>query len=83
MTFLEKLIKDKGPILSGEILETLTNKKGISNAAARKRLSRLGDNDNIYRVRGLFADGQITERYTHITKKGVDGIVSPLDNLDI
>ncbi|MEN7552015.1 tyrosine-type recombinase/integrase [Rapidithrix thailandica] len=24
-----------------------------------------------------------TERYTHITKKSVDGIVSPLDNLDI
>ena len=24
-----------------------------------------------------------TERYTHITKKGMDNIVSPLDNLDI
>lgn len=58
MTSLEKLIKDKGPILSGEILETLTSRgKGISNEAARKRLSRIGD--NIYKVRGLFADGQI------------------------
>ncbi|MCW3789427.1 hypothetical protein [Plebeiibacterium sediminum] len=58
MTFLEKLIKDKGLILSGEILEILTSKeKGISKEAARKRLSRIGE--SIYRVRGLFADGQI------------------------
>lgn len=58
MTYLEKLIKEKGPILSGELLETAINEgKAISNDAARKRLSRIGG--DIYRVRGLFADGQI------------------------
>ncbi|UZS00310.1 tyrosine-type recombinase/integrase [Chondrinema litorale] len=36
-------------------------------------------------IQNLMGHGssKTTERYTHITKKGVDGIVSPLDNLDI
>lgn len=58
MTYLEKLIKDKGPILSSELLESLMNKEtSISNEAARKRLSRLGK--DVFRIKGLFADGQI------------------------
>ena len=58
MTFIEKIIKEKGPILSSELLEALYNKeKGISQEAARKRLSRVGN--DIAKVKGLFADGQI------------------------
>lgn len=75
MTFLEKLIKDKGPILSGEILEILTGKeKGISNEAARKRISRIGE--SIYRIRGLFADGQILFHDNEIfgTEEYYDGL---------
>ncbi|PKV50848.1 hypothetical protein ATE84_2915 [Aquimarina sp. MAR_2010_214] len=58
MTNLEKYINDNSPILSGELLETLMkSNKGLSNEAARKRISRIkGD---IIRIRGLFADGQI------------------------
>lgn len=58
MTFLEKLIKEKGPLLSSELLEALYKKeKSISKDAARKRLSRV--RNDISRVKGLFADGQI------------------------
>lgn len=58
MTYLEKLIKEKGPILSSELIESLMNsEKGISNEAARKRLSRI--NKDIIRIKGLFADRQI------------------------
>lgn len=57
MTYLEKVIKEKGPILSSELLENLINKeKNLSNDAARKRLSRIGK--DIFSVRGLFANGQ-------------------------
>lgn len=58
MTSLEKLIKERGPILSGELLKILTGgENAISNAAARKRLSRISG--DVYKVKGLFADGQI------------------------
>lgn len=58
MTSLEKLIIDKGPFLSGELIEILTGGDNpISNEAARKRISRLSE--SIYKIRGLFADGQI------------------------
>ena len=58
MTYLEKLIKEKGPILSSELLESLAVKEpSISKEAARKRLSRISK--DVYRVKGLFADGQI------------------------
>lgn len=58
MTFLEKLITEKGPILSSDLIKSLSaTEKGISKEAIRKRLSRL--KGNIYRVRGLFSDGQI------------------------
>lgn len=58
MTYLEELIKNKGSILSSELLESLTNKEpSISKEAARKRLSRISK--DVYRIRGLFADGQI------------------------
>ncbi|WBX72877.1 hypothetical protein PG913_08160 [Tenacibaculum pacificus] len=57
MTYLEKLIKEEGPILSSELIEHLINKeKGLTKEAARKRLSRI--KSNIIRVKGLFADGQ-------------------------
>lgn len=57
MTYLEKLIKEKGPILSSELIESLINKeKGLTKDAARKRLSRI--KSDIVRVKGLFADGQ-------------------------
>ena len=58
MTYLEKYIEEKGPVLSSKLLEVLVNTgNSVSKEAARKQLSRLkGD---IYRVRGLFADGQI------------------------
>jgi len=58
VTYLEKIIKEKGPILSSELLESLIKSEvKISNEAARKRLSRI--NKNIIRIKGLFADGQI------------------------
>lgn len=56
MTSLEKHIRDNGPFLSGELIEMLTS-KGISESAARQRISRLrGD---VYRIKGLFANRQI------------------------
>jgi hypothetical protein len=58
VTYLEKYIEEKGPVLSGELLEMLVNTgKSVSKEAARKQLSRL--KGNVYRVRGLFKDGQI------------------------
>lgn len=57
MTYLEKVIKEKGTILSSDLLESLMNEeKGLSNDAARKRLSRIGN--NVFSVRGMFANGQ-------------------------
>lgn len=58
VTSLEKLIINKGPFLSGELIKVLVGGDNpISNEAARKRISRLGE--SIYKTRGLFADGQI------------------------
>lgn len=57
MTYLEKLIKEEGPILSSELIESLIKKeKGLTKDAARKRLSRI--KSDVVRVKGLFADGQ-------------------------
>lgn len=57
MTYLEKVIKEKGTVLSSELLESLMNQeKNLSNDAARKRLSRIGN--NVFSVRGIFANGQ-------------------------
>lgn len=57
MTYLDKIIKEEGPILSSELIEFLMNKENsLSKEAARKRLSRI--NKNIARVKGLFSDGQ-------------------------
>lgn len=57
MTYLEKVIKERGPVLSSELLESLmNNEKNLSNEAARKRLSRIGN--NVFSVRGMFANGQ-------------------------
>lgn len=57
MTFIEKVIKERGTILSGELLETIMNTENtVSNDAARKRISRLSK--NIFSVRGIFSNGQ-------------------------
>ena len=58
MTFIEETIKKRGPILSSELLEALKNKEPrISEEAARKRLSRVGE--GVSKIKGLFSDGQI------------------------
>lgn len=79
MTYLENLIKEKGPILSSELLETLMkSEKGISPEAARKRLSRI--NKDIIRIRGLFTDGQFLflERDIYGTEEYYSGLSSAL-----
>ena len=79
VTSLDKLIKDKGPILSGELLKALTNnEKALSNDAARKRLSRISG--DIFRVRGLFTDGQILFHDKEIfgTEKYFSGLMNAL-----
>lgn len=65
MTYLEKYIKENGPILSGKLIEILVSEgKSVSNVAARKQLSRIkGD---IFRVKGLFADGQFLFHHKEI-----------------
>lgn len=58
MTSVEKIIKEKGPILSSELIQIIENQnKGISKEAARKRISRVGN--DISKIKGLFTDGQI------------------------
>jgi len=79
VTSLDKLIKDKGPILSGELIKALaSNEKALSNDAARKRLSRIGG--DIFRVRGLFTDGQILFHDKEIfgTEKYFSGLMNAL-----
>ncbi|MCK7590078.1 hypothetical protein M0G43_05805 [Subsaxibacter sp. CAU 1640] len=59
MTNIVEIIKSRGPILSGELIEIIVNQdNSISKDAARKRISRIKD-DDIARVTGLFADRQI------------------------
>ena len=55
---MKNIIKEKGPILSSDILEIVTSRdKTLSKVAARKRLSRV--NGDIYKLKGMFTDGQI------------------------
>ena len=79
MTYLENLIKEKGPILSSELLDTLMkSEKAISPEAARKRLSRI--NRDIIRIKGLFTDGQFLflEKDIYGTEEYYSGLASAL-----
>lgn len=57
MTYLEKYIKNKGGILSGDLARYIQKKQGISNEAARKRVQRL--KSPIHKIGGLFADKKV------------------------
>lgn len=54
MTKIEKYIKKKGGVLSGELARYLEKNRGISNDAARKRIQRLSS--PIHKINGLFSD---------------------------
>lgn len=54
MTKLEKYIKNKGGVLSGDLARYISKNQGISNDAARKRIQRLGS--PIHKITGLFSD---------------------------
>ena len=54
MTKLEKYIKKKGGVLSGDLARYIEKNQGISNDAARKRIQRLSS--PIHKVTGLFSD---------------------------
>lgn len=54
MTKLEKYIKKKGGILSGDLAHYIEKNQGITNDAARKRIERLGS--PIHKITGLFSD---------------------------
>ena len=80
MTSIENIIKEKGLILSGEIIKILIEKDKITNQTARKRLSRAkGD---FYKIKGLFKDNQILfhEKDIYGTEEYYSGIVEALKN---
>ncbi len=56
MTRIEKYIKKKGGILSGELADYLVRTHGISEVTARQRIHRL--KSPIHKLTGLFADNQ-------------------------
>lgn len=55
MTYIEEILEEKGPILTGELISILS-KSGKSNDAIRKSLSRL--KSPVMKLKGLFADNQ-------------------------
>ncbi|PKD21810.1 hypothetical protein APR41_02185 [Salegentibacter salinarum] len=57
MTYLEKYVKERGGILSGELARYIEKKQGISNDAARKRVQRL--KSPIHKISGLFSDNKV------------------------
>lgn len=57
MTYIEKYIKSKGGILSGDLARYIEKKQGITNEAARKRVQRL--NSPIHKIAGLFSDKKV------------------------
>lgn len=57
MTYIEKYIKNKGGILSGDLARYIEKKEGITNEAARKRVQRL--NSPIHKIAGLFSDKKV------------------------
>src|SRR5690606_5608301 len=54
---IEKYIKNKGGILSGDLARYIQKKQGITNEAARKRVQRL--NSPIHKIAGLFSDKKV------------------------
>lgn len=56
MTYIEKYIKERGGVLSGDLARYIEKKQSISNDAARKRVQRL--KSPIHKIRGLFADNK-------------------------
>ncbi len=57
MTYIEKYIKNKGGILSGDLARYIQKKQVITNEAARKRVQRL--NSPIHKIAGLFSDKKV------------------------
>ncbi|WP_026451346.1 hypothetical protein [Aequorivita capsosiphonis] len=57
MTYIEKYIKSKGGILSGDLARYIQKKQGITNEAARKRVQRLSS--PIHKIAGLFSDKKV------------------------
>ena len=58
MTSIEKILKDKGPLLSSDLLRIIESQNPeISSDAVRKRLSRI--KSPVKRLFGFFADNQI------------------------
>ncbi|WP_271781998.1 hypothetical protein [Aquimarina algiphila] len=54
MTKLERYIKKKGGVLSGDLARYIVRNQGVSNDAARKRIQRL--TSPIHKLTGLFSD---------------------------
>jgi len=57
VTYIEKYIKEKGGILSGDLARHIESKQGITNEAARKRIQRL--KSPIHKISGLFSDKKV------------------------
>jgi len=57
VTYIEKYIKSKGGILSGDLARYIQKKQGITNEAARKRVQRLSS--PIHKIAGLFSDKKV------------------------
>lgn len=56
MTSIKNILEDRGPLLTGELIEILTSEYGLSNDAARKRLSRIGS--PVHKIKGFFTENQ-------------------------
>jgi len=57
VTKIEKYIKNKGGVLSGDLARYIERNQGISNDAARKRVQRLSS--PIHKITGLFSDKKV------------------------
>tara|TARA_R110002050_G_scaffold73864_2_gene158778 strand:- start:1434 stop:2894 length:1461 start_codon:yes stop_codon:yes gene_type:complete len=57
VTYIEKYIRSKGGILSGDLARYIQKKQGITNEAARKRVQRL--HSPIHKISGLFSDNKV------------------------
>ena len=57
MTKLEKYLKNRGGILSGDLARYISKKEGVSADAARKRVQRLSS--PIHKITGLFSEKKV------------------------
>jgi hypothetical protein len=57
VTKVESLLREKGPTLSGELIQLMHERDGVSNDAIRQRLSRL--KEPVCRLKGIFTENQI------------------------